>query len=292
MTRLVPRRPLAAVLFLTLSGSAWAAQPAATAPVTSPARAVAANPAAVCRNDLKAFNAQMGKDGDWHRADGYGFGYPMGDGGIGMYGAGAVQDPVAFAGLSPHSVRPGHDVQVLIRAAAVLARNGQQQPCEDVLTVTRGLYKTFLADARQGGKPMPDVPDWRERQISAAVPVAGANIAIRSDQLLGVEVRSPQNIALGSVDDMVLSPQTGKIAYLVIARGGVFGFDESHVPVPWADFKATPDGGLLVLDTTKSALDGAPMVKTDTFSVGGDVEGESQKVDAYWKAHQAPKASN
>ncbi len=37
-----------------------------------------------------------------------------------------------------------------------------------------------------------------------------------------------------------------------MARGGIFGFDESHVPVPWDDFKATPDGSLLVLETTKS----------------------------------------
>jgi sporulation protein YlmC with PRC-barrel domain len=275
-----------------LSGPLLAAQPSNTETVIPPTAALPASAGATCRDDLKTFDAAMAKDGYWHPADGYGFGYPMGDGGIGMYGAGVAQDPVVFAGLGHHSVRPGHEVQVLVRAANILARNGQQQTCEDVLTVTRGLYKTFLTDAQSGGKPKPDVPDWRERQISAALPVTGANMAFRSDELLGVQVRSPNNLALGSVDDMVLSPQTGKIAYLVIARGGVFGFDESHVPVPWADFKATPNGGLLVLDTTKSALDGAPIVKAETFSVGGDVEGESQKVDAYWKAHQPPKASN
>ena len=164
-----------------------------------------------------------------------------------------------------------------IDAANVLARRGEQQPCEDVLTATRAVYKHFLTDMKSGGTPMAETPDWRERQIRAAVSVSGANVAFRSDELLGVEVRSPNNLALGSVDDLVLSPQTGKIAYLVIARGGIFGFDESHVPVPWDDFKATPNASLLVLDTTKSALDGAPQVKEDAFSVGGDVDAESQK---------------
>ena len=41
---------------------------------------------------------------------------------------------------------------------------------------------------------------------------------IRSDELLGDPLRSLQDIALGTVDDLVMSPKTGKIAYLVIGR--------------------------------------------------------------------------
>jgi hypothetical protein len=162
----------------------------------------------------------MAKDGYWHPAEDGGFGYPMAEGGMGMYGVGANQDRVTFVGPGHYSARAGHEVQVLVRAANILARDGQQQTREDVLATTRGLYKTFLSDMQRGGKPMVDLPDWRERQITAAVPVTGANMSFRSDELIGTDVRSPNNVALGSVDDMVLSPETGKIAYLVIARGG------------------------------------------------------------------------
>ena len=75
-------------------------------------------------------------------------------------------------------------------------------------------------------------PGARQQQIDGAVPVTGSNVAFRSVALLGAEVRSPDGVALGSVDDLVLNPETGKLGYLVIARGGFFGFDEARIPIP------------------------------------------------------------
>ena len=61
------------------------------------------------------------------------------------------------------------------------------------------------------------IPVWRERQIAAAQPVTSKNIPFRPEELLGTEVRNPQNEALGSVENLVMSPATDKVAYLVIA---------------------------------------------------------------------------
>ena len=234
-----------------------------------------------CLTDLGSFDRQMQKDGNWLGGSGYGYGYPM----MGGYG---YEYPVNGGGMAPQTgytgVRPGYDVRILLVAANILARSGQQQTCEDVLATTRSRYKIYSENLKNGEA---GVPDWQQRQVAAATPVTAMGTSFRSDQLIGAEVRNLQNETLGSVDDMVMSPQTGKIAYLVVARGGVFGFDEKYVPVPWEDFKSTPNASLLVLDTTKTKMAASPQVSRGKFATAGQFDQESQKVDAYWKAQSS-----
>ena len=261
------------------------------APSSSEVVTPVAKPGQTCLSDVAAFNTQMEKDGYWQDSYGLGMGagLGMGDGlrhGVPMDG----ERSASAAGY--RNIRPGYEVRTLVAAATILARKGQQQPCEDVLATTRDVYKVYLADRNSGGTPMSDRPDRRLQQIATAQPVTGVSASFRSDELLGTNVFNLQNEALGSVDDLVMSPQSGKIAYLVIARGGFFGIDEKYVPVPWDDFKATAKMGMLVLDAPKSALDGAPQVSSDQFATTGNFDQESGKVDAYWKAQLSKDAKN
>lgn len=133
-------------------------------------------------------------------------------------------------------------------------------------------------------KPAPgaDVPAWRRQQIASSRPLTSEDAPTRYEELLGTEVRNPQDELLGSVEDLVRNPQTDKIAYLVIAPDGSFGVDGMNVPVPLEDFKITPNANLLVLDISKGALDLAPRV--NPFTTSG-IDLQSRTVDAYWKGH-------
>jgi len=162
MTQSIFLRPLAALVYLTLSGPLLAAQPPAaetTKPGATETGVDVAAAADVCRNDLKSFDSEMAKDGYWRSSEGNGFGYPIGAYGFGLYGANL--DRPGYAGPGYLNARPGYEVRVLNEAANILARRGQQQPCEDVLTATRAIYKRFATDMKAGGAPRAETPDWR-----------------------------------------------------------------------------------------------------------------------------------
>jgi hypothetical protein len=90
----------------------------------------------------------------------------------------------------------------------------------------------------------------------------------------------------------LMSPQTGKIAYLVIGRGGVFGIGEKYVPVPWDSFEATPNVDLLVLDASEQTMNGAPQVADGRAMRTNGFEQKSQKVDEYWRNHMSNAEGN
>ncbi len=249
---------------------------------TPPDAGIPSQPAAVCLSDLRAFDVEMEKDGYWYTGGGYSMGYPVagyGYSGVAERGAGEMPFGYEYA-------RPGYEVRNLMASATILARHGNQQPCEDVLATTRVIYQDYLTALRSGKEAQGYGPQWQQVQLKTAIPVTDDHAAFRSDQLVGADVRNVSNVALGTVNDIVISPETGKIAYLVIGRGGFFGIDEKYVPVPWASFKITPAGRTLVLNVEKAALGAAPMVKKNEHASVA----ESKMVDAYWLAH-GPVAS-
>ena len=246
-------------------------------------------PAEKCISDLRAFDAQLEKGGYWLRSSRYGYGYPMYGYTFGERGM-MLPNGVPPSTTALHA-RPGYEIRTLLASANIMAQRGQQGACEGLLAATRDVYKDYAADLYKKGVPKADMSGWKNQMIAAAQPVSASTESLRSDQLIGADVVTPHNENLGTISDIVFSPLTGKIAYLVIGHGGLFGIDEKYVPVPWEDFKVTPGATLMVLDSNKNTLEAGPQVSEDRFSANGGYATQSRKVDDYWKAHSAQQDS-
>lgn len=269
---------LTACLSVSVAAACLASQPSDGAVTERPARK--------CLEDLRAYSTLLQKNGYWLHGSGYGYDYPMERHDPGAHGT-ALPGGTIVADEYWHA-RPGYEVRTLIAAANVLAQRGLQQSCEALLSTARDIYNGNAAEPREvEALREANGSDRHKQQIAAAQPVGAFDDTLRIDQLIGTDVFNPSNEDLGSVVDIILSPPTGNIAYLLIGRGGFFGIDERYVPVPWKDFKTPPDTSLLVLNSTERAMDGAPRVKEGHYSAHGDYGNKNDAADNYWKSQLA-----
>ena len=160
-------------------------------------------------NDLGAFNSRMEKEGNWIGGSGYGYGYPSGGRLLQSRtnapdGVSAANKPAASRYMN---ARPGYEIHTLIASANILAQHGQQAQCEAVLDTARKLYGQYATALHHGNAHNVGINEWRSRQIADAQPVMSSKISYQSDELIGADIVDAQGKNLGSVDDIVLSPQ-------------------------------------------------------------------------------------
>ncbi len=103
---------------------------------------------------------------------------------------------------------------------------------------------------------------WTQPGIEAPGPLVGAG------EFKGRKVVNRLDEPLGEIQDLLIDVQGGRIAYALMAAGGVLGIGERHFPLPWTAL--TPDGErrCFVLDASRSAFDSAPMLPKDRAGAG------------------------
>ena len=181
---------------------------------------------------------------------------------------------------------PGYELRTLTLAAHILARNGNAQTCENVLHSAQNLYQHYSSELAAHGVTGASVTQWRQHQIAQARPVTQIKQNFRLQNINGTDVRNRNDKLLGNVNNVVMNPKTGRIAYLLVTYGGgAFGIGSSTTAVPWHDFQATPGLNTLVLNTTEHTLSDAPKVNPSHFANGKATHGIRQQVDAFWQSH-------
>jgi sporulation protein YlmC with PRC-barrel domain len=81
-------------------------------------------------------------------------------------------------------------------------------------------------------------------------------MAYQASKLMGCQVHNRQGEQLGEIQDLAVDPESGRIAFAVLARGGTMGMGETLVAVPISAMSFSENKA--VLDIDKNRLASAP----------------------------------
>ncbi len=109
-----------------------------------------------------------------------------------------------------------------------------------------------------------------------------------ADTLIGNDVCNRQEENLGEVKEIMLDVGTGRVAYAVLAYGGVLGLGDKLFAVPWNALELDTENKRFVLDIDKEALKEAPGFDKDAWpkfadpTWGADIH-RFYRADPYWQ---------
>jgi sporulation protein YlmC with PRC-barrel domain len=93
-----------------------------------------------------------------------------------------------------------------------------------------------------------------EARVQQAAVTEEGLIMKRTSRLIGQSVRDSQGKELGSIHDLVLTPDLRRVSYVALARGGVWGIGSDLYAVPWSAFQFDVDY-TVVLDVSEQQFE-------------------------------------
>jgi sporulation protein YlmC with PRC-barrel domain len=102
---------------------------------------------------------------------------------------------------------------------------------------------------------------------------------ISAGKVQGTPVIDADGNTMGEIYDVMLEKRTGRVAYAVMAFGGVLGIGKKYHPLPWMALKYVPEAGGYVVAIPRSALEDGPSIEA-----GAPWQrGLAQQVEGYYQ---------
>lgn len=179
---------------------------------------------------------------------------------------------------------PRYQIRALYGAGRVLAHRGDNEGCEYIVAKMNEVYDSYSQQLEEAGVDPTSVTTWRQERLALAEPLAAENgtMRYRIDNITGTDVRNMEDENLGSVSDVIIDPESGTAAYVIVARGGFFGMGEDHYAIPWDEVRATPGLETIVVNRTAAELDEAPAIDPDRFRNPEMMMDERRTTDEFW----------
>lgn len=84
------------------------------------------------------------------------------------------------------------------------------------------------------------------------------NTPVKASSIIGTNVVNGKDENLGDIKEVVIDPNTGKVAYAVVSFGGFLGMGEKLFAVPFSALSYDLEENEYVLDISKERLETAP----------------------------------
>ena len=88
---------------------------------------------------------------------------------------------------------------------------------------------------------------------------------LRGSKAKGSPVTSKSGENLGTVEDIIIDPDSGQVLFVIIAPAGGGGGSQTYNPVPWQAIDVQPNGSFTA-NTDKQKLQSAPTVTSSHFA--------------------------
>ena len=85
---------------------------------------------------------------------------------------------------------------------------------------------------------------------------------ISSDKIEGTSVYDHAGNKLGSIHNVMIGKQDGRVGYAVLSFGGFLGMGRSFFPIPWSQLSYSHDHDGYVTSVTEAQLSDAPKYDT------------------------------
>lgn len=106
---------------------------------------------------------------------------------------------------------------------------------------------------------------------------------IASDRVDGTDVRRVTGEKIGRIERLMIDKVSGNVGYAVLSFGGLLGFGEKHLPMPWSTLKYDPSLNAYTVDLGDADLAKAPSYAADKEFDWGD-RSEEVRLHDYYKA--------
>lgn len=90
-------------------------------------------------------------------------------------------------------------------------------------------------------------------------------LVLSATTLIGDNVRNPQGEDLGTLKDIMIDLDAGRVAYAVLSFGGFLGMGDKLFAIPWGMLSVDTENKELVLNVDKSVLENAPGFDKDNW---------------------------